>query len=45
MLVVGDKEQDENKVSVRVRGEGDIGQMDVEEFIKKITKEIETKKI
>ena len=45
MLVVGDKEQDENKVSIRVRGKGDIGQMTVEEFIKKIITEIETKKI
>ncbi|MBR3134867.1 MAG: threonine--tRNA ligase [Clostridia bacterium] len=45
MLVVGDKEQDENKVSVRARNQGDIGQMEVNEFITKIVEEIKDKKI
>ena len=44
MLVVGDKEQEENKVSVRYRSEGDIGAFSVEEFIKKINDEIASKK-
>ncbi len=41
MLVVGDKEVNENKVSVRSRKEGDIGAVSVEEFISKIKYEIE----
>ena len=44
MLVVGDKEQEENKVSVRYRTEGDIGAFSVEDFIKKINEEIASKK-
>ena len=45
MLVVGDKEQEENKVSVRYRQDGDIGAMSVDEFIAKITDEIDNKKL
>lgn len=45
MLVVGDKEAEENKVSVRDRKDGDIGQMNVDEFIEKIKKEIDDKVI
>lgn len=33
MLVVGEKEQEERKVSVRRKGQGDLGQMPLEEFI------------
>ncbi|MCY7410056.1 MAG: threonine--tRNA ligase, partial [Chitinophagales bacterium] len=33
MIVIGDKEQQENKVSVRKHGEGDKGQMEAPEFI------------
>lgn len=40
MLIVGDKEIQENAVSVRDRKEGDLGQIDVDEFINRITKEI-----
>lgn len=36
MLIVGDKEMASNSVSVRVREEGDIGSMPVEDFINKI---------
>ena len=43
MLVVGQKEVDENLVSVRSRKEGDIGTMKVEEFKEKILKEIKNK--
>ncbi|MEJ8755401.1 threonine--tRNA ligase [Pontibacter sp. H259] len=33
MLIVGEKEQEENAVSVRRHGEGDLGSMPVDEFI------------
>lgn len=41
MLVVGDKEMEKNSVRVRERGKGDIGEMKVEKFLKKIEKENE----
>ena len=40
MLVIGEKEMDSNLASVRSRKLGDIGQMNVDEFIAKINKEI-----
>ena len=43
MLVVGQKEVEENLVSVRSRENGDEGNMKVDEFIEKIKKEIENK--
>jgi threonyl-tRNA synthetase len=42
MLVVGEKEAQEGKVSVRKQGVGDIGSFSVEEFASIINKEIET---
>ncbi|MFN5711513.1 MAG: His/Gly/Thr/Pro-type tRNA ligase C-terminal domain-containing protein, partial [Bacteroidota bacterium] len=42
MLVVGEKEAQEGKVSVRKQGAGDIGLFSVEEFASIINKEIET---
>ena len=39
MLVVGDKEVEENKISVRSREKGDLGSIDVEEFLNKIKDE------
>ena len=33
LLIVGEKEAEENKVSVRAQGEGDKGQMTIDEFI------------
>ena len=33
LLIVGEKEAEEKKVSVRAQGEGDKGQMTIEEFI------------
>ena len=44
-LVVGDKEVEENTVSVRRRGEGDIGAMPREAFIEMLVKEDKEKKI
>ena len=43
MLVVGKKELEENKVSVRSHKDGDIGAILVKDFESKILKEIEEK--
>ncbi len=34
MLIVGEKESEEGKVSVRKKGEGDLGMMTIDEFVK-----------
>jgi threonyl-tRNA synthetase len=36
MLIVGDKEAEENTVSVRVREKGDTGQQSIESFIEEV---------
>ena len=41
MLIVGEKEQEENTVSVRSRDKGEVGSINLDEFIEIITKEIE----
>ena len=43
MVVLGQKEQEENKIAIRSRKDGDLGQMNVDEFISKIKEEIENK--
>ena len=45
MLVVGQKEEEDNKVSVRSRFLGDEGQKELSDFIDAICKEIRTKEI
>jgi threonyl-tRNA synthetase len=40
MLVIGEKEMNENKVAVRRQGKGDLGAKGIEEFIAEIRKEI-----
>ncbi len=45
MLVVGDKEQEENTLSVRKRGEGDLGAKSVDEFISSALLDIAERKI
>jgi threonyl-tRNA synthetase len=40
MLVIGDKEMDDKKISVRHKGEGDLGQMSLENLIEKIREEL-----
>ncbi|MBQ0098667.1 MAG: threonine--tRNA ligase [Oscillospiraceae bacterium] len=45
MIVVGDKDIENNTVSVRERKEGDIGAMSLEDFIARAVEEIETKVI
>ena len=42
MLVLGDKEKEAGTVGVRSRKDGDIGAMDIDEFIAKIVEEIDT---
>ncbi|MCR2045264.1 threonine--tRNA ligase [Anaerosalibacter massiliensis] len=44
MLIVGEKEVEGKTVSVRKRDEGDLGQMNIEDFVKKIKEEVENKK-
>lgn len=43
MLVVGDKEMTEEKISIRSRKGGDLGKMDLKEFMLKLGKEVEEK--
>jgi len=40
MLIVGEKEEAENQVSVRKHGEGDLGSFSLEDFVALITKEV-----
>ena len=42
MLVLGDKEKEAHSVGVRSRKDGDIGAMDLDEFIAKVVEEIDT---
>jgi threonyl-tRNA synthetase len=44
MLVVGEKEMTENKLSVRRQGKGDLGTQEIAAFIDTITDEIENRK-
>jgi len=43
MLIVGEKEEAENKISVRKQGEGDLGSFGIEEFVKIINTEIDNR--
>ena len=40
MLVVGEKEVSENSFAVRKRGEGEIGNYSVDDFISMLTKDV-----
>ncbi len=44
MIIVGDKEKEENKVSVRSRKDGDLGVMTLEEITSKLVEEDKSKK-
>ena len=44
MLILGDKEVESNTVGVRVRSKGDIGSLKLDEFIEKVTEEINNRK-
>jgi threonyl-tRNA synthetase len=39
MLIVGDKEAENNTISVRTREKGDIGQSSIEDFVKEVISE------
>ncbi|QQS37813.1 MAG: threonine--tRNA ligase [Ignavibacteriales bacterium] len=43
MLVVGEKEQNSNSVSVRQHKKGDIGSLSIADFVKQLTEEIKNK--
>ena len=43
MIVVGDREQQENKIAVRTRTGQDLRALSIQEFIDKINNEIESK--
>ena len=45
MLIIGDKEEKVHKVAKRDRNGKDYGQIDLEEFIKDISEEIQRKGI
>ena len=42
MLIVGEKEELDNTVSVRKQGEGDKGTFTIHDFVKQVQQEIET---
>lgn len=41
MLIIGEKESENNQVSVRQRGHGDLGSMDLDSFVKTVHQTIE----
>ncbi len=43
MIIVGEKEENENTISVRKHKEGDLGTFTIDEFVKKINDELEVK--
>jgi len=45
MLIFGDKELEDNVVSVRKRGKGDLGKIKIEKFLEDRLKEIREKKL
>ena len=44
MLVIGEKEMNEGKASIRRQGKGDLGAKDVEEFVNEIVSEIKERR-
>jgi threonyl-tRNA synthetase len=44
MLIIGEKEMNEGKVSIRRQGKGDIGAKAVEEFLQEVVTEIKERK-
>ena len=41
MLIVGEKEAENNQVSIRKQGEGDMGVLSVQDFATKVKEEVE----
>jgi threonyl-tRNA synthetase len=44
MLIIGEKEMNENKISVRRQGKGDLGLQDTDSFILSVVEEIVNRK-
>jgi threonyl-tRNA synthetase len=44
MLVIGEKEMNDNKVAVRRQGKGDLGVQGVEDFINLVNEEVKSKR-
>jgi threonyl-tRNA synthetase len=44
MLVVGEKEMNEGRISIRRQGKGDLGAKDVDVFLKEIVEEIKERR-
>ena len=44
MLIIGEKEQSDGKVSVRKQGKGDEGSIDVDQFINNLKQEISSQR-
>ena len=44
MLVVGEKEVNENKVAVRRQGKGDLGSKEVDVFLQEIVEEVKERR-
>lgn len=45
MIIIGDKEVQANNIALRVRQKGDVGTRSIEEFINKVTEEINNKSL
>jgi threonyl-tRNA synthetase len=45
MIVLGDKEVENNNISVRQHKKGDIGKFELKEFVEKLKFEVEKKSI
>ena len=43
VLVIGDKEMEDGQLSLRIRGIGEAGKVDIENFIDKVSKNVRTK--
>ena len=43
MIIVGEKEEADNTISVRSRDKGEIGAVSVDEFISTITEEVQNR--
>jgi threonyl-tRNA synthetase len=44
MIIIGDKEKEAKKISVRSKKDGDMGALAVKKFVESLKKEIEEKK-
>jgi len=40
ILIIGDKEMEAKTIAIRKRGQGDLGQMQIDKFLESVKKEI-----